>query len=187
MNPPIRFVALTAEQVAHAAMVGQGREDAVAGWATPDNGKDSVTMNTMGAMAEIAVCLYYGVDWKTTVNVLDHRPGHIPDVVIQGWKVSVKATNTWNNPTLIAPANDTANHAWMLVSVDVDDGVCGLRGWIDRPRLLTYPAEAWRQWGKWPDRYPGKDRPQKLRRYVPCADLMSCKPIGEHGQVHASA
>jgi hypothetical protein len=134
------------------------------------SGGDRVRNDQVGAMAEMAVCIYYGLDPGEWVTYHDKRPGAIPDLIYEGYKVSVKSSEHWKPVTLIVPEGDTDNDIYILVSVGYDDGICGLRGWITRQDLLNHEPQPWRG----PSKYPGS-KSDKRWRYVPVEDLRPCK------------
>lgn len=158
----------------YAGAVAEGRRDGGAPSPndTPDAGTCNGRVHLVGVMAEMAVCLHYGEPYQLWVTAHDERPGAIPDLLHKGYRVSVKGRERWESPLdLVVPSYDTRNDIYVLVSVSVDEARCGLRGWITRDRLLTYPAKPW----MWTADRPGARRPAKLRRYVPVEDLRPCR------------
>lgn len=145
---------------------------------TLDSGFDAVGGDLIGVLAEMAVCIAYGVRYEEFVTVYKSRPGAIPDVIYEGYKISVKGTPIFTSPHLIIPDYDVNNDIYVLVSVQVDKGYAQLRGWIPRDELLTYQTEEW----KWYYDRPGAAR-KKLRRYVPLGDLRQCRPVASRQEL----
>lgn len=161
-------IALTPRQRAYATHIGKQRE-AMARSRPLDSGYSDG--DVIGAMAEIAVCLYFDVSYLRFVTVYDERPGAIPDLCLGDYTVSVKGRTRNTLPLdLIVPAHDTHNDMYILVSVNygtlVESGVCRLWGYIRRNDLLQYPVEEW----KWTTDRPGAKR-EATRRYIPVQKL----------------
>lgn len=117
----------------------------------------------IGAMAEIAVCLYFDVSYLRYVTVYAERPGAIPDLILGNYRVSVKGRTRDRLPLdLIVPSHDM-NDIYILVSVTE---VCTLWGFMRHDDLMKYPAEDW----KWTSDRPGATR-EARRRYVPVEKL----------------
>jgi hypothetical protein len=135
------------------------------------SGFEPKRQDVVGAMAEIATCLWYDLNPHEWVKVYDERPkGSDPDLIYKGFKVSVKGTEWWNPCTLMLPEYDTANDIYILVSVDPDTGHCGMRGWIKRPDLLKRELVPWK--GK--SDVPGANRNVKWW-YIPLNELAPCQ------------
>jgi hypothetical protein len=165
-------VLLEPDDLAYARRIGRGRYERGGPSREPDSGKPSLRVDRVGAMAEVAVCRFYGEDPHTWVTVHLTRPGAVPDLVHKNKRVSVKGRERWVEPLdMIVPQHDTDNDVYMLVSVEFQSGVCGLQGWLYRDELLRYPLQMW----QWTGDRPGSVR-TALRRYVPVADLHPCRP-----------
>lgn len=168
----IQIVPLSPPEIHYAHTIAIQRNAKGTTSRTPDSGFDPIRVDLIGTMAEIAVCVFYGEDYTTYVVAHDNRPGAIPDVMHRGYKVSVKGRDRWEEPLdLVVPEHDVQNDIFILVSVDVEEGICGLRGWVTRKELLQHPAEEW----KWTNSRPGATKRGKKRRYVPLWDLRPCK------------
>jgi hypothetical protein len=164
-------IRLTEPQMRYAAQVGYGRTHSSR--SNPlDNGGDSYMNDVRGAMAEIAVCLAAGVDYREQVMVYEERPGVSPDLVVKGKKVQVKAT-TYNGPDphMVIPERDTDNDLYVLCIVDAEPGIVHIIGYVTRAQLLTYEPEGW----KWTKDLPGASKFKKKRRYVPASSLTPFK------------
>jgi hypothetical protein len=169
---PTLWIRLTTEQIEWAIKVARGREECSDGYTPPDNGEDSLKGNLRGAMAEIAVCVAAGIPYREHVDVYANRPGASPDLVVKGYKVSVKSCKKWvTNPSLIVMEKDTENDLYVLVRVDENPGLCEILGYVTKKQLLTYEPEVW----KWDATRPGAKKPKKKRRYVPMEDLTPFK------------
>lgn len=157
-----RYVELTPAQVAYANKIGLGRHTVAPAKKLVSQG-DMARTDIVGAMAEVAVCVYYEEDIHQ-VAVYDSRPGCTPDVVHKGWKVSVKATERWGSVRLIVPEEDE-NDIYILASVKME-GVVGLRGWLTHQEILKYEPT-------WLDL--GKPKSERRYRYVSVYDLRRCR------------
>jgi hypothetical protein len=140
-----------------------------------DSGANGLRGDQVGALAEVAVCLFYGREPEAFVLARHALPGPQPDLLYETsrrtYRVSVKGRERWIEPLdLVVPSYDVENDVYILVSVNLAAAQCALRGWIKRERLLTYPPQAW----QWTDDRPGAER-DALRRYVPLADLRPCR------------
>lgn len=166
----IQYVYLKQCEMAYAREIAEGRY--MVDRSRPlDSGADASQGDLVGVMAEMAVCLHYGLEYHDIVIVFDTRPGAIPDLIWRDYRVSVKGRERWSSPLdLIIPSHDIHNDIYILVSVRVSVGMCGLRGWIGRDDLLRYPEEEW----KWTNDRPGAHR-QAKRRYVPVEKLRACR------------
>jgi hypothetical protein len=173
MTPPIRSVHLHPNEATYAATIAYRRN---ADRSRPmDGGGDQISDNVYGAMAEVAVCLYYGEDYRRWVTVVADQSyagrGATPDLMHDNYRVSVKSTTHWGDHIhLIVPEHDTMNDIYVMVSVDVDRAVCGIRGWVTRDTLLTYQPEPTRFFRGRPAQ--GSSR---LWRYIPVRDLRPCR------------
>ena len=165
-----RIVPLTPIEASYAAMIGTIRHLS-SGSRPLNSGYDAVRGDIVGAMGEVAVCLWYGEDYRHWVKAYTARPGAIPDIMHGDWSVSVKSTEKWERVTLFVPTHDT-NQIHVLVSVDYDDQVCALRGWVSRKDLARFPPEPWRPM------QPGRPTPAQIEgktwHYVPLKELRPC-------------
>lgn len=167
----MKLVTLPPGLLHYAIQVGESRHRSGSPSRTPDSGFAPIRVDLTGAVAEVAVCLFYGEDPSRWVVAHDARPGAIPDLIHAGYKVSVKGRERWDKPLdLIVPEHDVHNDIYVLVSVVLEHGVCGLRGWIPRRDLLTYPVQPW----KWTTDRPGATT-NAGRRYIPVDDLKACR------------
>lgn len=155
-------ITLSDRDMEYAEQTARGR-NATGGTSRPlDSGFNALRGDLVGTMAEMAVCLYYGLDYEQFVTVYATRPGAIADLTYEGYAVSVKGRERFDSPDLVVPEKDTNNDIYLLVSVDVEKRYCLLRGWVTRKELLRYEPEGW----KWAANRPGASKSKK-RRYVP--------------------
>jgi hypothetical protein len=114
----------------------------------------------VGAMAEVAVCVFYGEDPRDQPYPWEGRWGNTPDLILRNHSVGVKGTEHWTGKlTLFVPALDPSD-LFVLVSVDVEKQKCGLQGWASRSDLGGYE--------------PVKDGWRMVRK-IPVAALRECK------------
>ena len=167
----IQIVPLSSQEITHAHKVAVDRNAKGTTSRPLHSGFDAIRGDLIGAMAEIAVCLFYDEDYHEHVVAYDNRPGASPDLTHKGYKVSVKGTPHWKEGIhLILPDYDTRNDIYILVSVDVEDAVCGLRGWLHVREVVTFEPSPWRG----PTGMPGAQS-NKRWRYIPDWELRPCK------------
>ena len=165
-------ITLTPDQLKFCAGIGRGRHNSGSPSRQSDSGFSGLRVDLVGCMAEVAVCLFYGLDYEEQVTIHESRPGAIPDVKLGKWKVSVKGRERFDSPLdLVIGENDVHNHIYLLCSVNIETGFVLLRGYVTRPELMKYPLEEW----KWTSDRPGAAKRGKRRRYVPVEDLRPCK------------
>jgi hypothetical protein len=132
------------------------------------SGGDQLHNDIIGTIGEVAVCLFYGEDPRRYVTAHDERPGTIPDLVHDGYRVSVKSTERFKLPlTLFVPEHDP-NDVFVLVSVAAT--FCRLHGWCDRSALDRFPAEPFKRIGQ-----PGSSGNGRYH-YIPVGALEPCNP-----------
>lgn len=167
------LIQLTPAQIAWARKQGVERYQANPS-RTPWVGTDPEITDIIGAMGEVAVCVYYGEDYEAQVlGALANRPRGDTDLAHRGWRVNVKSTKHWGENgrrlTLYVSEHDD-NDAYFLVSVDAERGRCGLRGWISRRELMRYPVKGWQG----DQSMPGASYGNRYR-FVPVQELRPCK------------
>jgi hypothetical protein len=113
------------------------------------SGGDQLHNDIIGTIGEVAVCLFYGEDPRRYVTAHDERPGTIPDLVHDGYRVSVKSTERFKLPlTLFVPEHDPN----------------------DRSALDRFPAEPFKRIGQ-----PGSSGNGRYH-YIPVGALEPCNP-----------
>jgi len=100
------------------------------------NGVDKdVGMQTMGRVAECAVCLWAGLDPLQALNWSRHCDvGY--DVMLKGYRFDIKASRNGAQYLIWPLTKNTLFDAKpfdALGFVRVDDNTCDLVGWIDKP------------------------------------------------------
>jgi hypothetical protein len=167
-----RIISLNVDDMHYARGIAEGRRHQGTPSNPDDSGYGAVAVDVVGVMAEMAVCLHYGEEYRLWVTAYKERPGAIPDIIHKGYRVSVKGTHRWERPLrLFVPAHDTTNDIYLLVSVDLAGARCGLQGWLTRRELLAYEPMGW----QWTTDRPGSRKGNKRWRFVPVDDLRPCR------------
>jgi hypothetical protein len=165
------LVTLDAELMMYAFDVAYQRHTVRPSRPTPNSDRSLLHIDQVGAIAEVAACLFYGEDPYHWVRTYAERPGISADLEHAGYRVSVKGTDRWDEHLFLrARGDDTHNDIHLLVSVDMATANCGMRGWITKQELLRYPVEAFRA------HTPTAGPPTaKGWRYVPTSELRPCR------------
>jgi hypothetical protein len=165
------LVTLDAELMMYAFDVAYQRHTVRPSRPTPNSDRSLLHIDQVGAIAEVAACLFYGEDPYHWVQTYAERPGISADLEHAGYKVSVKGTDRWDDHLMLrARGDDTHNDIHVLVSVELATGKCAMRGWLTRQELLRYPVEAFRQHTPTPGPPTAKGW-----RYVPTSELRPCR------------
>lgn len=103
----------------------------------PEGSQHPLEGEIQGVVAEFVVAKYFGVEPDT--RIYPFRDGPDADVTADGVTIGVKGTPYWTRPHLIVRPYDTNNDRYVLVSVNIETGRCGIRGWITGNALVQYP------------------------------------------------
>lgn len=172
MTPTPTPVDLDIQAMKHAWSVASGRHNTGGPSREPDSGFDPIRVDVVGAMAEIAICKLYGVDYTDQVKVEKNRPrGDLTDLRINGYKLGVKGRERFDNPMMVVPEYDDKCDLYFLCSVNPEEGYVEVRGYCTRNTLKQIEPEEW----KWTNNRPGAKKKAK-RRYVPLEMLTECRP-----------
>ncbi len=106
---------------------------------------DALEIELVGIMGEMAAAHFYGVD-APCLEVRSKRSSKEPDIVVGGWGANIKATKYSRNakPSLLVKESDTKQDAYILVSVNTQEGTCDLLGFVTRDQLLQKKPVAFR-------------------------------------------
>jgi hypothetical protein len=103
-----------------------------------DDPDKSYHTHMVGAMAEAAVSLYYGISPDLTYRT-DGKGGREKDLVIKDRTVEVKATERPGPARLIVPKGRLReSDVYFLVYVNISGRVCVLRGWAEWQRVRDF-------------------------------------------------
>lgn len=133
------------------------------------NKKGRFVANMEGALSELCVCRYYGVEPRWTVGGSDGGA----DVILKNRmgfdrRVAVKSTPYFKSPhLLVQDFLDKPVDAYVLVSVAVDEGYAEIVGWCSHELVASKPCKEF---------VPGKQPCRAVKsselRAIPCRECV---------------
>lgn len=142
--PKARRVQLTQEEID--LVYRSAEERAKAGKVIKSEGAkrgtyQDIEIEQIGIAAEIAVCKYYDVEPDLSITSVRKDAG--ADITLNGQTANIKATKYFyqNDPYLLVKPSDLKYDAYILCTVELDEGLVDIKGWYSKDQLAEVPPE----------------------------------------------